>query len=268
MNIVRIQSKQFIFSIQSNTTRHKVLQINFGKDGSMYVSFPYFDHTNGIVSIGTLSDLSSGIPISLETMGKVTTNKVKFSHHASGDVQFSQTGKVKTLIKKKSVPLRDYQGHIFTFYAQGLNHFFAAPNVSQKAPSIRRAELSFRFAEKIPNAIKIVARWYELNRFIKGLISSSYGPIVTIEQPDGKQASMFLICPPTNFQFNDHVLGLACEEIPLLTDEEETTMLFIGGFISPPRDISHKKQTFLCASYPVLDFENLKGRIGSIDLLS
>src|SRR4030067_1638089 len=119
--IKRYQAKKFIFLIQVNGNRYKVLQIIFGNDGSLYVSFPYFDDNHGIISIGTLSEISPKTNVNLESMGKVTSNKVKYSHHPSGDVQFSQTGKVKTAIKKKSLPLTDTEGHIFSLSIQGLN---------------------------------------------------------------------------------------------------------------------------------------------------
>jgi hypothetical protein len=266
--LIRYQSKQFVFIVQVDSNRYKVLQVLFGPDGSLYVSFPYFDNNQGIVSIGALSELFPKTNVKLETTGRVTTNKVKFSHHVSGDVQFSQTGKVKTAMKKKSLPLNDVQGHIFTFHAQGLHHFEADLKTSDITPSLGRTELSFRFEGRTPNAIKIVGRWYDSKSFMSRSKGSSFGPIVATQTPDGKRSSMFLIGPPESNPLNDYVLGLTCQEIPLMDHKNDATMLFIGGFINPQITSLYQKQTFLCASYPVLDYKELEDRIGSIDLVS
>jgi hypothetical protein len=262
----RYQASQFVIIVQIDACRYKVLQVVFGRDGSLYVSFPYFDNDQGIVSIGTLSELSPKTTVKLETTGKVTTNKVKFSHHLSGDVQFSQTGKVKTAMKKKSLPLNEAQGHIFTFHAQGLHHFEADPKNSDMAPSLKRTELSFRFEGVTPSAIKIVGRWYEEKNFMSRSKGSSFGPLVLTQDPEGKRYSMFLIGPPESNPLHDYVLVLTCEETSLMDSEREATMFFIGGFGKSRDESLYQRETFLCASYPIVDYNEIERRIGSIDL--
>lgn len=266
--INRYQAKKFVFIIQVNGNRNKVLQIVFGNDGSLYVSFPYFDDNQGIVSIGTLSEISSKTNVKLESTGKVTTNKVKYSHHPSGDVQFSQTGKVKTAIKKKSLPLVDTEGHIFSLSLQGLDHFEADTKQSDKIPSLNRTELSFKFDGVIPDAIKIVGRWHEIRSFMNRSRGSSFGPIAQAQVPDGKRIQMFLIGPPESWPMRDHVLAINCEEIPVMDKEREATMIFIGGFGKPKDSLLYQKESFLCALYPFPDLEETEKRIGSIDLAS
>ena len=264
--INRYQAKKFIFLIQVNGNRYKVLQIIFGNDGSLYVSFPYFDDNHGIISIGTLSEISPKTNVNLESMGKVTSNKVKYSHHPSGDVQFSQTGKVKTAIKKKSLPLTDTEGHIFSLSIQGLNHFEADSKQFDKAPSLNRTELSFKFDGAIPKAIKIVGRWYDIKSFMSRTRGSSFGPIVRAQTPDGKETSMFLIGPPEEWPVKDRILAINCQEIPLMDEAREAVLIFIGGFGKPKESFLYQKESFLCALYPVSKYKDIENHIGSIDL--
>lgn len=61
--------------------------------------------------------------LSLLDGGKVTGHKVKYSHHPDGRVHFSQDGKIRTVIQKKSIPLSEAEGHLFTVQLQGLKDF-------------------------------------------------------------------------------------------------------------------------------------------------
>lgn len=264
--ISRFQAEQFVLIAEFNDARRKLLQILFSKDGSLYITFPYFDQTEGILSVGTLSEISLKTTFSLESTGKVTTNRVKFSHHRTGDAQFSQTGKIRTVIKKKSLPLSEYQGHIFTFHAQGLNHFEADDKAVNTAPSLKRTELAFKFETAPPRALKIVGRWNEMRDFLRRSTGSSFGPIVTAESPDRKRYPMFLIGPPESSPLHDYVLGLTCEEIPTMDEERDAFMLFIGGFGKPKNLPLYQKDTFLCAMYPVVDYADMAKRIESVDL--
>src|SRR5688500_9953129 len=75
--ISRFQAEQFVLIAEFNGARHKLLQVIFPKEGSLFVSFPYFDQTEGILSVGALSEISPKTNVTLESTGKVTTNKVK-----------------------------------------------------------------------------------------------------------------------------------------------------------------------------------------------
>jgi hypothetical protein len=48
---------------------------------------------------------------------------VKYAHHRDGEAHFSQTGRVYTHVRKRSVPLNEQIGHLWTIQLQGLNGF-------------------------------------------------------------------------------------------------------------------------------------------------
>lgn len=264
----RFQAERFIFTIQIGSVRHKICQILFGKsDGSIYVTFPYFDIKEGIASIGTFTPLLVGSNVNLETSGKVTSNPVKYAHHPDGEAHFSQDGKVKTLIRKKSVALREVADHIFTLHAQGLSHFDVDLAEIDHQPKLKRTILNFDFKDKNPKAIKIVGRWYGWNDLIQRAQGKFMGPNVHGQTPDGKTVPMFLIGPPQGWPMEKYFLTISCEEISKLDKNRDAILLFIGGFDKPSKinDLS-QASSFLCISYPVSNYEDLMERIGSIDL--
>ena len=46
-----LKSERFVVGVHADTQRRNVFQVQFsGKDGSIFVNFPYFQHSTGIVS--------------------------------------------------------------------------------------------------------------------------------------------------------------------------------------------------------------------------
>lgn len=108
--------------VKVSDLRAKAFQVGFDKDGSLFIHFPYFQHRTGILS-------SSEIPptgerkadVNIEHGGKVTSHRVKYSHHPDGRAHFSQDGKIFTAIAqpfdsqeggKVAHPLRCSRGEI------------------------------------------------------------------------------------------------------------------------------------------------------------
>jgi len=157
--IRRFQSERFVLTVQVEDKRYKIFQIVFGKkDGSLYVTFPYFDMNEGIVSVGTIPALLAKSQVDLKSCGKVTSNRVKYTHHPDGEVHFSQTGRVKPSIRKKSLPLGKAEGHLFSIQAQGLSHFELDATHDDHLPKMKQTVLNFRFEKEKPEAIKMVGR--------------------------------------------------------------------------------------------------------------
>ena len=263
----RFQAERFIFTVQAGSNRYKICQILFGKsDGTVYVTFPYFDIKEGIASVGAFTPFLASSDIKLETNRKVTSNPVKYTHHPDGEAHFSQEGKVKTLIRKKSVPLQEVEDHFFTLHAQGLSHFDVDSAETDYEPKLKRTVLNFDFKDKNPSALKIVGRWYALKALIQRAQGKIMGPKVQGQTPNGKLVPSFLIGPPQGWFMEKFFLSVSCEEIDILDKDLDALMLFIGGFDKPSRanDLS-KPSSFLCISYPVSNYEELLKRIGSID---
>ncbi len=266
--IRRFQAERFVFTVKVEGNRYKIFQIVFGrKDGSLYVTFPYFDINQGIVSIGTLPALLRSSQVNLESVGQVTSNHVKYAHHPDGRVHFSQDGKVNTLIIRNSLPLDKTEGHIFSIHTQGISHFELDPAQQDHTPKMKRTVLNFKFDQNNPEALKVVARWYKPETLISRTQGHFLGPTVDAQTPDGHITSAFLIGPPKGCTMERYVLLVNCEAIAQLDKDREAVLIFIGGFDTPAKinDIA-QDSSFLCVTYPVSNYDELVKQIGTIDI--
>ncbi len=158
-SVAAVRSQRVVCVVSIGEFRAKAFQVGFDKDGTLYVHFPYFQHRIGILS-------SSEIPatgerkadVSLEDGGKVTSHRVKYSHHPDGRAHFSQDGKILTAIKRQSISLDTQNGHMFTLYIQGL-HALDTAKMPRDAEgnSVARSVIDFRI-EAMPEAAKVRER--------------------------------------------------------------------------------------------------------------
>jgi hypothetical protein len=261
-NIDAIRGERIVCVVKDVGLRVKAFQIVFAADGSLFITFPYFRHRTGILS-------SSSIPatgtresqVNLEHGGKVTSHLVKYSHHTDGRAHFSQTGKIVTAIKRQSIALDKQYGHMFSLLIQGLSALDAAHPTRDSITSTERAIVEFAVAS--PEAIKIVGRWFDVNRIRCSNPTQTIGPIITTMDPDGIQRSACLVASP-NFNAR-HVLAITCEHIRRLGPAPEMFM-FYGGF--DPVEIMHdtnKEAGFLAFLYPIPDADKMRERLGSVD---
>lgn len=271
-----LRSERFIIASEAGPTKNKLFQIIFGKDGSLFINFPYYKNSDGIVSLVKFPcDTSGPIDLSLEPGGKVTSHLVKYAHHMDGEAHFSQTQKVKTEIRKRSIPLHKVIGHIFTIQLQGTKKFEILKERDYRNPSSKRV-LTLKLGSSEPEAIKIVGRWYSREKLIDRFFNPKssvfeIGSNAEMIAPNGRRFSGTLLASPINNPSQDHILVLTSEKVPRIDKQEPSALTFIGGF--DHHDIvgdTGRETSFLALSYPLLDlaFEELKERIGSIDLLT
>lgn len=253
---------------------NKLFQIIFGKHGSVFVNFPYFENSKGMVSLVKYpSNTRVPIDLSLVDGGKVTSHLVKYSHPPDGRAHFSQDGKVRTQIRKNSVPLQDINGHFFTIQLQGTDSFEKLDRKDYKSGSLKQI-VNLPIGPREPPAIKIVGRLYSIDelksrRFILP-VSGSFGHVIEIVSTSGGRNRGFLLAPPLNNPSQDLILILACEIIPKIDAQENAALTFMGGF--DHHDTIHNtsvETSYLALSYPLSDndFEQFKKRIGCIDLV-
>jgi len=263
-------TERFIVVIKTAQSRNKVMQIMFSKkDGSVFINFPYYKFSQGLVSLVTFSG-NIKLPTSLNLVpgGKVTSHLVKYSHHPDGRAHFSQDGRVRTKVKKKAIALFKAEGHIFTAQLQGMNDFEATNSKKDVGSTLKRTAFEFKFAYTDPEAIKIVGRWYSRANLLTRLQGEVKGPVVPCITDAGKRYLGVLIANPYLETAKEYALLLTCEAIPALTQDEESALTFIAGFDSP--EIVNNTQidtTFLALSYPVKDFSALERRIGTTDFI-
>lgn len=249
--------------------RYKLLQILYAKkDGSIYISFPYFEHASGLVSLVTFqSTLQQPADLDLMPGGKVTSHRVKYSHHPDGRAHFSQDSKVRTEVLKLASPLADINGHFFTAQLQGLRYFKSEQESTTN--NSQRSTLDFNFGEKEPDSIKIVGHLYSTEVLMRQMVGNAeglVGPVVPVKTESGEKNLAFLVGDP-NKRRHEKILLLTCNAIPQLDKNTDSALTFISGFdhIDKVTDPTINT-TFLALSYPVSDYEGLRKNVGTIDI--
>lgn len=239
---------------------HRVAKVRFNHEGSIYVFFPGFVKTEGIVCRAVLrGGQSAQSEIDLTENGRVTAHLVKYAHHPDGEAHFSQDGKVKTEIRRKSVPLGEQQGHLFTIQVQNIESF-------PISHSPRKRQLTLELPDNV-RALKISGWRHHISNLAlpEGMTPTSFPK--GIQTSDGVIRVGLFVAPPEGEVFDDVLLFLAVEEIPWLSDDKAPQLIFLGGFDRTSIALNHGLDTeFLAFSYPCSDYSQIKERIGSIDL--
>jgi len=263
-SVAAVRSEHVVCVVKVSELRAKAFQIGFDKDGTLFIHFPYFQHRTGILS-------SSEIPatgerkadVNLEQGGKVTSHRVKYSHHPDGRAHFSQDGKIFTAIKRQSISLDTQNGHMFSLYIQGLHALDVAKRAKNvEGVSVNRSVIDFQI-EPTAEAIKFVGRWLDINKLRVSEPNVTIGPRHTMVDPDSVRTDAILVASP--LADAKHVLAITCVAIPRLGPDAEI-FLFHGGFDAPETMTDPTKQAgFLAFLYPLSEAANVRKRLGSVD---
>jgi len=260
-------SKLIVVSIQVGVARHKIFQVIFRPDGSLFVTVPYFRHHEGILAAATIpANGQNTSQVDLRTGGKVTSHLVKYSHPPDGRAHFSQDGKISTVIRRQSIALDAYRGHVFSLVIQGYEGFKQADDGKDRAPdSAKRANVVFPFDRSPePDAVKFVGYWYHISTLpLGGQIASVVGPNLSALNFEGKTQNGFLVGSP--YGNAGHVLYISCQQIPRLSPDP-ALLHFYGGFDAREiMDDTGREAGFLAFLYPASDAEELKKTLGTVD---
>lgn len=251
---------RFDIVFTASGTMRRIAKVKFQNDGGIFVFFPGFKYTEGILCVARLVAGSTGPSrIDLTKRGKVTSHLVKYAHHADGEAHFSQDGKVKTVIRRKAVPLAKQSGHLFTIQAQHFSGFPALHSAKEK-------QLTFNVPDDVI-ALRLIAfriRLSDMN--IKGDIPA--GAIPVIQASNGVDYPGLMVLPPEGIPFDDTALFLTVKPMRPISDDLASNLIFLGGFDSISISLNHDNETeFLAFVYPCADFASLKKNIGSIDFI-
>lgn len=264
------RAERYVITVEIGAKRHKLLQIMFAKkDGSLFINFPYFKHSEGLTSLVTIpANISYPTDAELNPGGKATSHLVKYSHHPDGRAHFSQDGRVRSTVRKQAVPLTEATEHLFTVQLQGLSEFEPAEPRDDSAPvTMKRKTVNFKFHDIDPEALKIVGRWYSRSQVANKVKNPVNSPIIRGMTEDGQRLTGVLLANPFPVKGGEYVLLLTCEPIPLMGHDRPASLSFMGGF-DPPEIVNDpsKETSFLAFTYPVSNIEELAKEIGSIDL--
>ena len=269
-NLVYLAAPSATITVGSYDAEYQVCQINFSKrDGSIYVSFPYFPQASGLVSAATFPPTPGGqTTLSLLEGGKVTTHVVKFAQHPDGRAHFSQDGKVYTAIKRESFPLTGPIGHLFWLHAY---HPYGFTRFNPEKRRRSRVYLRHRFTPITPSAITVSAEWHRKDELIDAIQPTGHvaGPLTSVKRRStGFETQTFFLGQPDGYPLTDHVLTVSANATIALPNIDSPAMIFLGGF--DHHEVADANMPLIhsgCLAfiYPATNYDDLLSKLGSID---
>jgi hypothetical protein len=245
----------------------RVCQVIFHKDGSVFVTFPDFRFTDGILSVVRLRpDGETADAVDFMKEGKVTSHLVKYAHHPHGRVHFSQDGKVFTkIVRNAQFRLGDQIGRLLELRASWPRDGFAVTKKAKRG----KPHLMFGFGNGHPAGLVLVFHWRRKSDVETWGGGTAVGPKERIAHRVSQERSpAFFLGQPSKLPFQEHVLVITCNEAPAFKRIEGPAIVLRGGADSdevgepgakaPPTE-------FLAAMYPVEKRAELEAIIGTID---
>jgi hypothetical protein len=260
MNLHVLKSEKFVIAVETPSGKFKLFQILCGRDGSLFVPFPYYKHSSAQLSEETMEGRRK-YPSDLSVTGPLTMHRVKYTHHADGEAHFSQDGKILTKIRRRANSLPAYSGHIFTVQLQGLSDF--QPLKERDLTKSGRQVVGMRLPSE-PASLKLVAHLYSAAELVKRMpFPADSGPWIPVIR-DQKTYAAALLAVGDNANPTSRILTLSFEEIPAVFPNQSSGFSFIGGFDAPATAFDHNKDTsFLVLLSPAPEATQ---QFGSVDL--
>ncbi|MFZ2664147.1 MAG: SEC-C domain-containing protein [Patescibacteria group bacterium] len=263
------KAERFNIAAKKDGKTFKLFNIAFNQNrngqASIIVSFPYLKESQGLLSVATFpKNLTRIEQLSLEPGGKVTSHKIKYSHWMDGNVHFSQDGKIYTLKKDPSDSLVNGVGHLFTIHIKDITGF--EEKVDAKEFTSKIIDLDVEMIDKDKDTVKFTAWWYK--ETVIHPPRAEFSRIYNFKQEEGVISKGFALQAPDCSPLTESIL-LLCARQEHLTEDPGSHILFLGGFDKREifKDLS-KDFKFLAMMYPAMDYEDLKTRLGSVDLNS
>lgn len=261
-------AEKFIFSASCNQERYQLFQLQFHKkDGSIFLHFPYQpDNASFLNKISLKAGLNYPHNINVKSGGKITGHKIKFSHHPDGRSHFSQDNKINTQIINYAASLTSHNGHLFTLHLGGIRTFNKIP-LEEENKCNKKSYFDIKMSE--PSNLKFVGFWYSdshLRQYLKEYdLEGGPEAIFTRKNDSGLKAVMIenIYIQGTE----NYYLFLGFELDAKLSNKNEPSILFVGGFEQPAISLNHNMDTsFLIWAYPANEnYLSLVKEIGTVD---
>lgn len=218
----------------------KLLQVQFERDGSLFVHFPYHPEADGVagdvayVRSEPLKETFEREGVLFErrdvqvtsTTGMTTTRRPKYSHHVDGRCAFSQDRQVYTKVRASTRRLDMGSRHLFSVDVENLASFEPFGNESRQA-----ATLFLHYPGPLPYAIHLTAYW--MNGSGSAEISSLRNPLQLADKHGGVFATAWAVAPPSDSPVADYFLAFEMSSMSRISRparDHDFLLLFTGGF--------------------------------------
>lgn len=267
--IFTLKSDSFVVTAKHNNKIYKLFRIKFHqrkntKQASIIISFPYYKKTNGLVSLVTFPKNRWAMPkLSMIPGGKVTSQRIKYSHWHDGNVHFSEDGRIFTFKKDPSDSLDKSIGHIFTAQFKKVDDFEEKIDLISKPNKDRILEVEIEDIKM--DTLKFTGWWYNSN--IVHPNRETFSQTYHFIEDDGSANICFALQPPEDTIYSDKILFL-CVRKEFMTKEKGSHVFFMGGFDQREKSLDINNDIhFLTMKYPARSYEKLKSTLGTIDYI-
>jgi hypothetical protein len=219
----------FVLLVETETAAFKIARITFGRDGSIYVQFPYCVEKQGWIGTLPIDPTRHGpMTYSLREHGAYVETDVKFAHHTSGEAHFSKTGDDTIRGTGRTAwPLTGPIGHLFDLQVMQPDRF---------APLTKRDKRVMYLALSADASHQSVGWHAEWRR--KSAIEANIHPVGGVTGPTariasrttGEESEVFLLGQPEGFGARDHVLLLTASQRAPTRGIEGSGMTFLAGW--------------------------------------
>ena len=260
-------AERYVIGIRTPSSSRKLFQVVFARDGSLFVTFPYYRTGSGRLGIVHL-DPTLTYPTSI-TVGDnfpATANYVKYSHHPTGRAHFSLSGKISSRVGKQASPLADANGHVFTVMLQGVEYFDAVS--SKDKGDKKRGVALFPFESTSVEAVKFLGMLYPERMITRMVRHQAPSPWMNVIAPDRSMRPGLLLNTPLVKDGQRYFLMLSAERIKTICAQQDVFINLMGGFDMPEIALNRSKPTsYLMFIYPShSDFGELVRQFGTVDL--
>jgi hypothetical protein len=220
---------EFVLLLRSRSSERKIARISFGKDGSIYVQFPYCIQKSGwIGELPVPADPSATVTYSLRSHGSFVDTDVKFSHHRSGIALFSKTGLELPPTRRNSFRLDGPIGHLFRLQVSNPQDFAELKKIDKTVKY-----LALDFPDDGPTSISWRAEWRRKASLIANIQppSGTAGPKTSVQhRVTGAVDEVLFLGQPPGYALRDHVLLLTGGPSPRPAGVTGSGMTFLGGW--------------------------------------
>jgi len=275
VTVIAIQSEKHRVIVTQGGVDFKIFQVQFaGAKGGVFIHFPYFSDPRGFVARAPLLGGGTGeSQVEFQKSGELTSQRLKYSHHADGHALFSQDRKVFSRIRKKTTSLDSYSGHMFTVMFHGLEEFRLSTSDPPPSKHVKESAVKYSVTTDL-GWMKIVGYWFSHTQLLDTYGKySSYGPENTdlfigpsFIDWDGIHHVILRSAESIKPFYRFLVLKFARLPTEVFDPDGGAKLIFLGAFDSKEtvRDIS-KDSDALIFMYPVSDYDALSKVMTSID---
>jgi hypothetical protein len=221
-----------------------------------------------VADVSFVGQNSAQMTLNFTERGRFTSQLVKFSHHTSGVALFSLTGRARSDVRRQSFRLDGPIGRLF--------HLTIATPIAFK-PLMRlkakRAYLVLAFPYLDVPCIEISGEWRRKADVVANVEGKgNVGPVSKVrDRRTGEDRTCIFLGAPLDSPVEQHVVMVSGLPVAPPAGVVEPSVIFIGGHdphevqSGQARDEASSKGA-LAALYPTHGSEDMKKRVGSIDL--